>query len=80
MLRAMNVSISYDSASVAHFSKVAYTPGFYVEKQRSARTLFYFFTELRFTLDLTGKAEASSAGEQLARNNLFDWNGQKRLG
>jgi hypothetical protein len=56
------------------------TPGFYVEKQRSARTLFYFFTELRFTLDLTGKAEASSAGEQLARNNLFDWNGQKRLG
>jgi hypothetical protein len=35
---------------------------------------------LRFTLDLTGKAEASSAGEQLARNNLFDWNGQKRLG
>jgi hypothetical protein len=25
---------------------------------------------------LTGKAEAGSAGEQLARNNLSDWNGQ----
>jgi hypothetical protein len=25
---------------------------------------------------LIGKAEASSAGEQLARNNLSDWNGQ----
>jgi hypothetical protein len=25
-----------------------------------------------------GKAEASSAGEQLARNNLSDWNGQLR--
>jgi len=27
-------------------------------------------------LYLTGKAEAGSAGEQLARNNLSDWNGQ----
>jgi hypothetical protein len=26
---------------------------------------------------LIGKAEASSAGEQLARNNLSDWNGQR---
>jgi len=29
---------------------------------------------------LIGKAEASSAGEQLARNNLSDWNGQLRSG
>jgi hypothetical protein len=27
--------------------------------------------------DSTGKAEAGSAGEQPARNNLFDWNGQR---
>jgi hypothetical protein len=26
-----------------------------------------------------GKAEASSAGEQLARNNLSDWNGQFKV-
>jgi hypothetical protein len=56
------------------------TWGFYVEKQRSARTFFYFFSKSSFNLDSTGKAEASSAGEQLARINLFDWNGQKRLG
>ena len=54
--------------------------GFYVEKQRSARTFFFFFIESSLSLDLSGKAEASSAGEQLARINLFDWNGQKRLG
>jgi hypothetical protein len=46
----------------------------------SVRTFFYFFKELRFTLDLTGKAEAGSAGEQLARINLFDWNGQRDWG
>ena len=33
------------------------------------------FTRFFFILYLTGKAEAGSAGEQPARNNLFDWNG-----
>jgi len=31
-------------------------------------------------LNSTGKAEAGSAGEQLARINLFDWNGQRDWG
>jgi len=31
-------------------------------------------------LFLSGKAEAGSAGEQPARNNLIDWNGQKGWG
>jgi hypothetical protein len=31
----------------------------------------------RFYIWLMGKAEAGSAGEQLARNSPFDWNGQQ---
>ena len=32
---------------------------------------------MKYYFCLSGKAEAGSAGEQPARNNLIDWNGQK---
>jgi hypothetical protein len=53
---------------------------FYVEKQVNA-TIINPNSALYYSNFISiGKAEASSAGEQLARNSLFDWNGQRRSG
>jgi hypothetical protein len=43
----------------------------------SSTCFFYPFSACH--LYISGKAEAGSAGEQPARNNLIDWNGQQRL-
>jgi hypothetical protein len=44
----------------------------------SSTCFFYPFSACH--LYISGKAEAGSAGEQPARNNLIDWNGQKGCG
>jgi hypothetical protein len=49
----------------------------YVEKQVASWTIYVFKRKSDYYFYSTGKAEAGSAGEQPARNSLFDWNGQR---
>jgi hypothetical protein len=67
-----NFSPDTTDSAIREISSCVQSPNaFYVEKQKALLHIYNFTSCFLSKFELTGKAEAGSAGEQPARNNLI---------